>query len=101
MEITVCHYPPGTSKWNKIEHKLFSFITINWRGKPLTSYQTIVELVAGTSTTSGLTVHAERDLGYYPTGTKISDSQLAALPIQPNEWHGEWNYTLTAQRSNN
>ncbi len=101
LEITVCHYPPGTSKWNKIEHKLFSFITINWRGKPLTSYQTIVELVAGTSTTSGLTVHAERDLGYYPTGTKISDSQLAALPIQPNEWHGEWNYTLTAQRSNN
>ena len=100
IEITVCHYPPGTSKWNKIEHKLFSFITINWRGKPLTSYQTIVELVAGTSTASGLTVHAERDLGYYPTGTKISDAQLAALPLQANEWHGEWNYTLASQPLN-
>ena len=84
----------------KIEHKLFSFITINWRGKPLTSYQTIVELVAGTSTASGLTVHAERDLGYYPTGTKISDAQLAALPLQANEWHGEWNYTLASQPLN-
>ena len=100
IEITVCHYPPGTSKWNKIEHKLFSFITINWRGKPLTSYQTIVELVAGSSTASGLTVHAERDLGYYPTGTKISDAQLAALPLQANEWHGEWNYTLASQPLN-
>ena len=97
LEITVCHYPPGTSKWNKIEHKLFSFITINWRGKPLTSYQTIVELVAGTTTTTGLTVHAERDVGYYPTGTKISDQQLAALPLQGDTWHPEWNYTLTNQ----
>jgi hypothetical protein len=100
LDITVCHYPPGTSKWNKIEHKLFSFITINWRGKPLTSYQTIVELVAGTSTESGLTVHAERDRGYYPTGTKISDAQLEALPLQPNEWHGEWNYTLASKPLN-
>lgn len=100
LEIAVCHYPPGTSKWNKIEHKLFSFITINWRGKPLTSYQTIVELVAGTTTTTGLTVHAERDLGYYPTGTKISNTQLANLPLQANEWHGEWNYTLAPKTLN-
>jgi hypothetical protein len=94
LEITVCHYPPGTSKWNKIEHRLFSFITTNWRGQKLTSYRTIVELVAGTSTATGLTVRAEWDQGDYPTGTKISDSELAALPITPDQWHGEWNYHI-------
>jgi hypothetical protein len=98
LEITVCHYPPGTSKWNKIEHKLFSFITINWRGRPLTSYRTIVELVAATTTTSGLRVHAEWDKGYYPTGTQITDQQLAAVPLTGHDWHPEWNYTITPPR---
>jgi len=95
LEITVCHYPPGTSKWNRIEHRLFSFITMNWRGKPLTTYRTIVELIANTTTSKGLTVQAERDEGYYPRGVKITDEQLAAVPLHPHEWHGEWNYTVT------
>ena len=95
LTITVCHYPPGTSKWNKIEHRMFSFITKNWRGKPLTSYQVIVELVAGTSTTTGLRILAEWDQGYYPTGTVITDTELAALPHTGHAWHPEWNYNLT------
>ena len=98
LAITVCHYPPGTSKWNKVEHRLFSFITINWRGKPLTSYQTIVELVAGTTTETGLRVHAEWDQGYYPTGTQITDTELAAIPLTGHDWHPEWNYDLTTKR---
>ncbi len=95
IEITVCHYPPGTSKWNKVEHRLFSFITINWRGKPLTSYRTIVELAAGTTTHTGLRVQAEWDHGYYPTGTKITDQQLDAVPLTGHDWHPDWNYTIT------
>jgi transposase len=95
LAISVCHFPPGTSKWNKIEHRLFSFISINWRGKKLTSYRTIVELVAGTTTKTGLTVRAEWDQGEYPKGIKISDEELAALPITYDEWHGEWNYVLS------
>jgi Rhodopirellula transposase DDE domain len=98
MEITVCHYPPGTSKWNKIEHRLFSFITKNWRGRPLTSYRTIVELIGATKTKTGLRVLAEWDQGSYPTGIKITDEQLAAVPLQPHSWHGEWNYTVTPPR---
>ncbi len=94
LEITVCHYPPGTSKWNKIEHRLFSFITINWRGKPLTSYRTIVELVAGTTTETGLRVQAEWEHGYFPTGIKVSDEQLADLRLTGHAWHPEWNYDL-------
>ena len=94
LTITVCHYPPGTSKWNKIEHRMFSFITKNWRGKPLTSYQVIVELVAGTTTETGLRILAEWDHGYYPTGTEIKDEALAALPLDGHEWHPEWNYEL-------
>lgn len=94
LQITVCHYPPGTSKWNKIEHRMFSFITMNWRGKPLTSYRTIVELVAGTSTTTGLRILAEWDQGHYPAGIKISDKQLAELPLTGHDWHPEWNYNL-------
>jgi len=97
LEITVCHYPPGTSKWNKIEHRLFSFITKNWRGRPLTSYRTIVELVGATKTTTGLKVLAEWDQGSYPTGVTISDAQLEAVPHQPHKWHGEWNYTILAK----
>lgn len=95
LDIHVSHYPPGTSKWNKIEHRLFSFITMNWAGQTLTSYRTVVELIAGTTTTTGLKVQAEWDHGYYPTGTQITDTQLADLPLTAATWHGEWNYTLT------
>jgi hypothetical protein len=95
LTITVCHYPPGTSKWNRIEHRLFSFISMNWRGRPLTSYRTIVELIAATTTQKGLRVRAQRDSEYYQTGVKISDAQLAAIPLTPHEWHGDWNYTIS------
>lgn len=95
LEVTVCHYPPGTSKWNKIEHRLFSFISMNWRGRPLTSIRAIVELIAATTTTTGLTVHAAYDPNWYPTGVKITDAQLAALALTPHDWHGDWNYTIT------
>lgn len=94
LEIAVAHYPPGTSKWNKVEHRLFSFVAINWRGRPLTSYRTIVELAAATTTRTGLKVRAEWDDGVYQTGIKIADKQLAALAITPAKWHGEWNYTV-------
>lgn len=94
LEITVCHYPPGTSKWNKIEHRLFSFISINWRARPLTSIRVIVELIAATTTRTGLTVTADHDPNWYPTGVKITDTQLAAVPLTRHEWHGTWNYTI-------
>ena len=94
LGITVCHYPPGTSKWNKIEHRMFSFITKNWRGRPLTSYQVIVELVAATTTATGLRILAEWDQGDYPTGVKVTDAELADLPLAKHEWHPEWNYDL-------
>ncbi|MCP4958017.1 MAG: ISAzo13 family transposase [Actinomycetia bacterium] len=96
LAITVCHYPPGTSKWNKIEHRMFSFISMNWRGEPLTDLRTIVELIAGTTTKAGLSIRAEQDLDFYPTGVKISDADLKALPINAHhDWHPEWNYTIT------
>jgi hypothetical protein len=94
LEITICHYPPGTSKWNKIEHRLFSFISMNWRGRPLTSIRTIIELIAATTTATGLTVHAAYDPGWYPTGVKITDRQVAAIPLTRHPWHGDWNYTI-------
>jgi hypothetical protein len=97
LEITVCHYPPGTSKWNRIEHRMFSFMTMNWRGRPLTSYRTIIELIGATTTKAGLTIGARPDTEWYPTGVNITDAQLAALPLQPHDFHGDWNYTLTAQ----
>jgi hypothetical protein len=93
--ITVCHLPPGTSKWNKIEHRLFSFITINWRGKPLRSYRTIVQLIAATKTDAGLKVRAELDEKKYPKGIKVSDAQLAAVNLSRHEFHGDWNYTIS------
>ncbi len=96
LEITVCHYPPGTSKWNKIEHRMFSFISVNWRGRPLTSYRTIIELIAATTTRTGLRIEAEHDHTGYRTGVKISDAQLAAVPLKRHEFHGDWNYTITA-----
>jgi transposase len=97
LAITVCHYPPGTSKWNKIEHRMFSFITINWRGRPLTTMRTIIELISATSTSTGLSVQADYDPGWYPKGVKVTDKELADLPLTPNKFHGEWNYTLNAQ----
>ena len=98
LAITVCHMPPGTSKWNKIEHRLFSHISMNWAGQPLTSHEVAVNLIAGTTTRTGLTVHAERDTGSYPRGIKITDREMKALVTQyltPHEWHGEWNYTIS------
>ncbi len=92
--ITVCHMPPGTSKWNKIEHRLFSFISMNWRGKPLTTYRTVVELIAATTTKTGLSVQADFDGGYYPTGQTISEPDFKALPVTRHDWHGDWNYTI-------
>src|SRR5215213_2243638 len=94
LEITVCHFPPGTSKWNKIEHRLFSAISINWRGRPLVSHEVIVELIGATTTRTGLTVQAELDPGRYPLGVKVSDEELAAVPLRRHQWHGEWNYTV-------
>ena len=99
LAITVCHYPPGTSKFNKVEHRLFSFITINWRGRPLTSYRTIVELAAATTTATGLKVRAEWDDAVYEKGIKITDKELKALPIEYADWHGEWNYTVKPEAS--
>ena len=95
LPITVCHLPPGTSKWNKIEHRLFSFITMNWRGKPLRSYRTIVQLIAATVTDTGLKVRAELDERKYPKGLKVSDAQLAAVNISRHSFHGDWNYTIS------
>jgi transposase len=92
--ITVCHLPPGTSKWNKIEHRLFSFISINWRGKPLLTYRTIVQLIAATTTDTGLTVRAELDRKKYPKGVKVSNAQLAAVNLIRHTFHGDWNYTI-------
>ena len=94
LDITVCHYPPGTSKWNKIEHRLFSFISMNWRGRPLTDIRTIVELIAATKTTGGLTVQAAYDPNWYPTGEKVTDTDYATIPLTPHDWHGEWNYDI-------
>jgi len=94
LAITVCHFPPGTSKWNKIEHRLFSFITMNWRAKPLVSYQVIIDLISATTTKTGLRVVCELDDSLYPKGVVVSDEQLAAINIVRADFHGEWNYTI-------
>jgi hypothetical protein len=94
LSVTVCHFPPGTSKWNRIEHRLFSHITMNWRGRPLTSHEVVVNTIAATTTRAGLTVRAELDPGSYDTGVKVSDEQMARLPLDRHDWHGDWNYTL-------
>ena len=94
VPISVCHLPPGTSKWNKIEHRLFSFITQNWRGKPLVTHQVIVNLIAATTTQKGLTVRCELDKNVYPTGRKVTDAEIAAINIRRDPFHGEWNYTI-------
>ena len=93
--LVICHFPPGTSKWNKIEHRLFSFITQNWRGKPLRNLATIVSLIANTRTSSGLTVRCRVDKNRYPLGVKVSDDQMAKINLKNQEFHGEWNYTIS------
>jgi len=95
LNIVVSHWPPGTSKWNKIEHRLFSFISQNWRAQPLVSYRVIVELISATTTKTGLTVRCELDTGQYPSGIVVSDAEIAALNIKRAEFHGEWNYTIS------
>jgi transposase len=94
LEIAVCHFPPGTSKWNKIEHRLFSAITQNWRGKPLVSHEVIVNLIGATTTKTGLRVQSELDTAEYPAGRIVSDSELATIHLRPDTFHGEWNYAL-------
>ena len=98
ITITVCHLPPGTSKWNRIEHRLFAFITQNWRGKPLVSHQVIVQLIANTRTNTGLTVACQIDANAYDKGIKVSDAEMAALNIHTDDFHGEWNYTFAPRR---
>jgi hypothetical protein len=98
LEIAVCHFPPATSKWNKIEHRLFSFIARNWRGQPLISRQAVVSLIAATTSTAGLKVYAQLDESQYPRGVKVSDAQLAAVNLTRDEFHAEWNYVIKPQR---
>ncbi len=94
LQITVCHFPPGTCKWNKIEHRLFSFIEPNWRGKPLISHEVIINLIAATTTSTGLKVYAQLDDRPYPKEVEVTDQELAAVNITRNPFHGEWNYTV-------
>ncbi len=94
LAVTVCHFPPGTSKWNRIEHRLFCHITMNWRGRPLTSHEVVINTIAATTTRTGLRVHSELDTDTYPLGVEISNAQMAELPITRHAFHGEWNYTL-------
>ncbi|OFV94522.1 MAG: transposase [Acidobacteria bacterium RIFCSPLOWO2_12_FULL_65_11] len=94
LRVTVCHLPPGTSKWNKIEHRLFSHISMNWRGRPLTSHEIVVKLIGATVTKTGLKVNARLDRRKYPTKVKVTDEQMRALNIKPHAFHGEWNYTI-------
>jgi transposase len=101
LSIKVCHLPPGTSKWNKIEHRLFSYISQNWRGKPLVSYAVIVNLIAATRTTTGLRVHSQLDTQSYPKGLKVSDAELAQVNIERDDFHGEWNYTISPTAKSN
>lgn len=99
LTITVCHLPPGTSKWNKIEHRLFSHISMNWRGRPLTSHQVVIDLIGATTTRTGLKVHAELDDSTYLTGIKISDTEMSALPLTRHSFHGDWNYSIKPDKS--
>jgi hypothetical protein len=98
MKLKVCHFPPGTSKWNKIEHRLFSYITSNWRGQPLVSHQAILNLIASTTTSTGLVVQAAMDTNTYQTGIKVSDEEMAKLRLTPGTFHGNWNYAITPRK---
>ena len=95
LSISVCHFPPGTSKWNKVEHRLFSFISSNWRGEPLRDYETIVNLISRTTTAKGLQVTCRLDRRKYPTGRKVTDEEIGRVNLQQNKFHGEWNYTIS------
>ena len=99
VEFHVCHFPPGTSKWNKIEHRLFSQITLNWRGRPLTSHEVIVSLIAATATSTGLRIEAALDPGRYPTGIKVPQKEMNALSLKPDAFHPEWNYAILPRAS--
>ena len=96
--IAVCHFPPGTSKWNKVEHRLFSFISSNWRGEPLRDYETIVNLIAATTTAKGLTVSCRLDRRRYPTGRRVTDEEFATVNVLPHDFHGDWNYSIRPRR---
>jgi hypothetical protein len=98
VPIAVCHFPPGTSKWNKIEHRLFSFITQNWRGQPLLTHSAIVTLIAATTTATGLTVRCVLDTGEYPAKQKVTDAQMATVRVTPDQFHGDWNYTIQPRK---
>jgi hypothetical protein len=100
LRIAVCHFPPGTSKWNKIEHRLFSYISQNWRGKPLRSLETIVNLIAATTTTTGLKVQAELNTQTYPAGIKVFDQQLEQVQLRRDKFHGDWNYEIQPRTAN-
>jgi len=99
LSIMVCHFPPGTSKWNKVEHRLFSFITSNWRGEPLRDYETIVRLISGTTTAKGLKVICRLDRRRYPVGRKVPDKDFVTINLKPNKFHGEWNYTISPRKT--
>ena len=94
LAIELCHFPPGTSKWNKVEHRLFSFISSNWRGEPLRDYETIVRLIAGTTTAKGLAVSCRLDRRKYPSGRRVTDDEMRTIRITPQAFHGEWNYVI-------
>jgi hypothetical protein len=98
LAISVCHFPPGTSKWNKIEHRLFSFITQNWRGKPLISHEVIVNLIAATTTRTGLRVQSQLDTGKYPKGIKVGKQDFATIHLSPDDFHGNWNYSISPRK---
>jgi len=99
LSIMVCHFPPGTSKWNKVEHRLFSFISTNWRGEPLRDYETVVRLIAGTTTAKGLKVICRLDRRAYPVGRKVSDEEFATINLSPSAFHGEWNYVIRPRKA--
>lgn len=101
LSISVCHFPPGTSKWNKIEHRLFSFISQNWRGKPLVSHEVIINLIAATTTKKGLRIECEIDTNSYPKGVKVTDTQMQSINIDRDSFHGEWNYTISQKNTFN
>ena len=101
LHIGVCHFPPGTSKWNKIEHRLFSAISQNWRGKPLVNHEVIINLISATTTKNGLRVESELDTNLYPKGIKISDKQMAEVQLRREEFHGDWNYSILPRSSEN
>ncbi|PIP37347.1 MAG: hypothetical protein COX19_16955 [Desulfobacterales bacterium CG23_combo_of_CG06-09_8_20_14_all_51_8] len=100
LEIQVSHFPPGTSKWNKIEHRLFSAISLNWRGRPLVNHEIVINLIESTTTRTGLKVRAAIDTNLYPKGIKVSDAEMESLCHQPEPFHGEWNYTITKSMDN-